>query len=341
MTVTHYIHIGRNKCASTTLQYFFLNNTQLLQDQGLDYFVFGQMADAFPNAPGIRTPEEYAAHIAANPNRSTLISSEELMGPRHRTHAGPLVDALGDAPRRVIAYIRDYSSWVRSTYMQAVMTGRNALDFDAYLRQTEFTVSAMHALRFWARRAGWENMHVRSLDPACLQQGDVLLDCAQAMSLDAEIVRAHRPEPKHVSPHWLCVEIVRFLRASRAHLDWRSFTHGVVDPLRPLIDEAIACNGADNLPVQYMTPEQSERLTEIYNADVFRLSFRTGANVTGTTPQFLTPRPFLPSIEHVPIEVLRTLMTLADAHFQDASAPARAALGAAFRWARDGAKPAS
>lgn len=333
MTATHYIHIGRNKCASTTLQYFFMNTAESLRREGLDYFVFGEMADAFPNSPGLRTPQDYSAHIAANADRSTLISSEDLLGRLHRTHAEPIISALNGAPRRVIAYIRDYDSWVRSTYMEAVMTGRTALDFDAYLRQADIAISALPKLEFWAKHAGWENMHVRSLDAACLHNGDVLSDCAHAMGLSEHLVQNHRPEPKHVSPHWLCVEMIRFLRASRAQSDWMSFTRDIVYPLRPLIERAIQDTGAQKTPVQYLTPEHSDRLAALYNRDTTALSRRVGAAIPGVAPSISSPRSFLPSIDHVPIEVLQGLLVVADEAFQGADSPARHALGA-FRWAR-------
>jgi hypothetical protein len=334
MPATHYIHIGRNKCASSTLQYFFVHNGDVLQREALDYFVFGDATESSIWRRTLRTKEDYARHVAANPNRSTLISSEELMGPRARTHAAPMIQALAGAPRRVIAYIRDYNSWVRSAYMEAVMTGRTTLDFDTYLRQMEFSVSAMISLNLWAQHAGWENMHVRSLDPACLYHGDVLSDCARALGLDEALVAQHRPEPRHVSPHWLCVEIIRYLRASRAQSDWRTFTHEVIFPLRPLIEQAIKTVGADTLPVQYMTPEQSERIAALYNIDAVALSQHMGVAIPEGAAPFAEQRPFLPSIEQVPRELLLEVLNVADAQFKDEEPPAQLALRTALRWVR-------
>jgi hypothetical protein len=334
MPATHYIHIGRNKCASSTLQYFFLHNSGLLQREGLDYFMFGDAVQVPVWARGLKTTNHYARQIAGNPNRSTLISSEELMGPRGRARVAPIFSALGGAQRRIIAYIRDYNSWVRSAYMEAVMTGQTTLDFDTYLRQMEFSVSAMPSLTLWAQHAGWDNMHVRSLDPACLHNGDVLSDCARVLGLDQALVDQHRPERRHVSPHWLCVEIIRYLRASRAQSDWHTFTYEVIVPLRPLIEQAIKTVGAENMPVQYMTPEQSERIAALYNIDAGALSQHMGVRIPEGAAPFSEKRPFLPSIEQVPQKLLLEVQAAADAQFEDAEAPAPMALRTALRWVR-------
>lgn len=334
MTATQFIHIGRNRCASTTLQYFFLNNIEALAAAGVDYFVFGQMTKSFPNSPGFPTHIQYGAHIKANPNRSTLISNEDFMG-YGDLFAPAQVKSLEDAPRRIIAYIRDYCSWVRSAYMETVMTGLACLDFDAYVRQSHVFVSAMPSLQAWGDLAGWDNMHVRALDPANLHQGDVVLDCARVMGLPESIVHGAKLEPKHVSPHWICVEIIRYIRAAHAQADWRTFTHEIVYKLQPLIMRAIVEAGAADVQAEYLTAEHAQRFGDLYNADVAVLNSRMDSNIPRAPAQRADGRSFLPSLEHVPIEVLQALLQLAAEEYGRDVPPAHAALRSAFRWLHD------
>lgn len=328
MTATHFIHIGRNKCASTTLQYFFMNNRDALAACGVDYFVFGLISQSFPDVPGFLHHLQWGAHIAANPSRSTLISSEDLM-PYGAAFAAPQIEALNGAPRKVIAYIRDYTTWTRSDYAEAVMTGRSTLDYDAYLRKTFHSVSAMDTLSDWGECAGWENMHVRSLAPASLHRGDVLLDCAHVIGIDEAVVRRHRPDPRHISPHWIVTEIIRQVRAADTQADWRSFTHEVIYPLRPLIERAIAETGAQDLPGTYASAEQVAHLTDLFNHDAARLSARL--NFPIPEAGVAQARVFLPSIDHVPTAVLQRLKDIAAEVYQDDTSPAYSALCSALR----------
>jgi hypothetical protein len=333
MTATHFIHIGRNKCASTTLQYFFLNNADLLAREGVDYFIWGAMTKSFPNSPGFYSHLDYNKHIKANPDRSTLISSEDFLA-FGRMFAAPQIESLEGARRKIIAYIRDYPGWVRSAYTETVMTGRASLDFDRYLRQSAIFVSALGPLTAWGDLAGWDNMHVRSLDPANLHHGDVLHDCANVMGIDEEIVRQHRPDPKHVSPHWICAEIIRYIRSAHAPADWRTFTHEIVYKLQPLIERAIVDAGAQHLKAHYLTLEQAQQLTDLYNADIEVLNQRTGAAIPKAKPP-LVEREFLPSFDHVPMAVIERLMDISDEEYQLENPPPRNALRTAFRWVRN------
>jgi hypothetical protein len=333
MSVTNFIHIGRNKCASTTLQYFFLNNSEALAREGVDYFVWGPMTKAFPNSPGFEHHLQYGAHIKAHPNRSTLISSEDFLA-FGRMFAAPQIESLGGAPRKIIAYIRDYPAWVRSAYTETVMTGRSSIDFDLYLRQSAIFISALGPLTAWGDLAGWDNMHVRSLDPSNLHSSDVLHDCAFALGIDEDVVRQHRPDPKHVSPHWICTEIIRYIRAAHSAADWRTFTHEVVYKLQPLIDRAIADAGAEHLKAHYLSLEQAQRLSEMYNSDVDALNARMNSNIPKAKPP-LVERAFLPSFDHVPMAVIERLMDISDEEYQLENPPARHALRTAFRWVRN------
>lgn len=332
MTATHFIHIGRNKCASTTLQYFFLNNAARLASEGVDYFIWGAMTKSFPNSPGFFSHLEYSAHIKQNPERSTLISSEDFLA-FGRLFAAPQIESLEGARRKVIAYIRDYPSWARSAYTETIMTGRASLDFDLYLRQSGIFISALAPLMHWGEPAGWENMHVRSLDPANLYQGDVLHDCAHVLGIDQDIVRQHRPDPKHVSPHWMCTEIIRYIRGAHAGAEWRSFTHEVVYKLQPLIERAIVEAGAAHVKAHYLSLAQAQQMADLYNSDVDALNARMDSNI----PKARAPtveRDFLPSLEHVPVAVLERLMALGEEAFGEEESPARHALRAVFHWVR-------
>src|SRR5262249_25405697 len=146
---THFVHIGRNKCASTTLQYFFSNNRDLLAAHGIDYFLIGHMAESFPHEPGFRNDRELKQYVLGHADRATLVSNEMLMA-LPRPYAAAQISASAGAPYKVIAYIRDYAAWLYSAYAESCMTGWTTLDFDQYYLQHRHGLSALPLLENWA-----------------------------------------------------------------------------------------------------------------------------------------------------------------------------------------------
>lgn len=308
MQTEHFIHIGRNKAASTTLQQFFDARRIELAAEGVDYFLWGAIAKAYPGAPGFTNSDDYAAHLAKRDSRSTLISSEDLLayGP---SYAGSgMLEALRSHPLRIIAYIRDYASWLTSQYAQVATGGFTTLSCDDFYLSERHGVSALPLLERWAEKTSWSALHVRSLDPAGLFGGNVVSDCANILGLAPHLAESHATSRHHTSPHWLCTEIMRHLRAANSRADAHTFIADVVQPLRPIVDAAIELE--PNLPakVHYWTAEQFEWLVARYNEDVAAISERIGVRIPAMTEQRAAHRTFIPSVKDAPDNVLKHIL---------------------------------
>lgn len=296
MSATHYIHIGRNRCASTTLQHFFMNSAAALAAHGVDHFVHGRFVTDFPDHPGLANNTEYRAYLKKNPDRSTLISDEWFMAlPPAYTRAQ--IEALEGAPCRVIAYIRDYPSWLRSNYVQSIRAGWPSNGFDEFFERTSGDVSALTSLSNWAHEIGWGSMHVRGLEPRSLYGGDVIQDCVHAMGLP-DIV-AEGAARMNQSPHWLAVETLRAARLSNPEMSGAEFRKKVGGPLVKVAQFVIERQERAIPPAQYLTPEQFQHLSTAYNTDANVLSELSGSPVLPVQAA-LSARPFEPSIEAAP-----------------------------------------
>jgi hypothetical protein len=300
MSATHFIHIGRNKCASTTLQYFFLQNAAMLAAHGIDYFSDSQLAKSFARPGEVRSDAERAERVRTHPERSTLFSDEWLMALAPEDTRAQF-EKLGGAPCRVLAYIRDYGSWMRSNYAHAAVAGLSWSNFDDYYAATLPIASALPALSVWGERVGWAHMYVRPLD--ALYEGDVIRDCGRALGLPDDAVAGAARQNMNEAPHWIGVEFLRMARASDPEMDRALFRRRVRRPLLSILDESVAKH-ADAIPrALYLSSDQARAMTDLYNADADTLS----AVIDAPIPRVGAPPPgrdFLPTLEAAPRAVL-------------------------------------
>src|SRR5579859_7868096 len=178
-----YLHIGRNKAGSTSLQDFFLARRETLAAAGLRYCLFGHLKDSVPGVLGFQTQFELAADARAGTERAYLVSNEFMFGwPLEYTAS--MASGLAGLDVRIIAYIRPYGAWICSAYADAVKNGENSRDFDRYLDWMAPRISAGPYLEGWGEAFGWDRVRIRSLDPGDLAGGDLIGDCLTALGLD-------------------------------------------------------------------------------------------------------------------------------------------------------------
>jgi hypothetical protein len=266
-----YLHIGRNKAGSTSLQDFFLAQRAMLAEAGLNYCLFGHLWDSVPGVPGFRTQFDLADHARAATDTAYLISNEFMFGwPLEYTHS--MAAGLAGFDVRIIAYIRPYGAWIGSAYADAVKNGENSRDFDRYLDWMMPRISAWPYLQGWGEAFGWDRIRIRSLDRGDLARGDLIGDCLTALGLDP--VRADGAGRSNQAPDWPVVEMLRRLITRNDEAGWTPEARVIADPLRGLMEACLAETPVP--PIGYLTAAQAQQLAELYRRDLDLIADHSG-----------------------------------------------------------------
>ncbi len=317
-----YLHIGFHKAGSTTLQTFLRDNAAALAAAGVVYPEIGREPDAIAHhalAKGLKRrrepPPELEAlwrELAALAKREpkVLVSSEGL----EPADPAPLGDWLDGAPVKVIAYVRDLPSRLVSIYAQSTKRGQGALDFDAFVARELILDRTYTApkLRAWAKLAGPENVRIRSVDPGCLEGGEVIPDFLDALGLGAdarERLDLVGGDSRNVSPGWKTLEVLRALNAGADWLDEDAAT-GAEDPRSPagsLLRAALEAEAKLGWAERglYLDQAQIERAVKIDREDVAAVeALGVDARLKPPSADAIQPRLFLPDVSRIPAEEL-------------------------------------
>ena len=322
------LHIGRNKAGSSTIQAFLAADEAAIARAGVvvprlvkptpagHQFWATSLRRGGPMDEGERAAyaEAFAAVAARPATERFLVSSEflfELAPERIRGLAG----ALAGHRVRLVLYLRDYPSWLASVYAQMTRKGANVDDFDTLARKLiDRTLARFPGqLAAWAEAFGDAALHVRTLDPASLDGGDLVEDALAAAGLGRAVVAAHggtsaaaeEEERRNVSPPWHAIETVRTVAAAlRPSLGvGRGFGQrkGEVRRLLRAVAGWQAEIGAGNAPVPYLTPQQFAEARQLFERDVALANARMADfAIPLDTPEPLPPRRATPSIDLVP-----------------------------------------
>ena len=302
------LHIGRNKAGSTTLQTYFERNAACLHAAGVDYVLFGQPPPPDSALPSFTTHRDIATFTRARAGRSVLVSHEGLCCfPLDLTQI--MAADFAELDTQVILYVRPYGEWVLSSYSFDVRTGYNAADIDTYLSDPDRGISFWPMLEIWGEALGWDRIHVRSLHPADLKDGDLLADCLAALGLRAAPDTV--AERANVSPSWWVVEMLRLVAQSGPATGWTHAGRAVAEELHRLTDLAAARAGLPCPSARYFSSAQTQSLATLYNHDLARVARKTGAQLQPDRSDRAGERPFVPSAKHLPQPLIRTIRTLA------------------------------
>ena len=299
------LHVGRNKAGSTTIQHYCLQARDRLAARGIDYLLFGHLWNSVPGVPGFMTFGELVAHATARPDHVHLVSNE-FMSAWPDEYTRDARASLAGCDVRILFYVRPYAPWLQSAYAEMTRKGKSRIDIDAFLDRQLPLVSALPNLRCWADCFGWENMHVRSLDPADLHRGNLLADFAHAIGADAPDAVA----PQNSSPHWLELELIRALTEKESEEEWGGAAREEVMPLAEIMREAAAA--VPQTP--YLTLGQRDALTRLFNEDVAAIRRESGIVLSPAPAASGPERSFVPSLDHIPAAA-------ADRFFAMAAAP--------------------
>ena len=299
-----YLHIGRNKAGSTTLQDFFLAYRETLREQGVQYALFGHLKDSCEGVLGLGLPHEVADYKHQNPDHSLLISNEFMFGwPDEYTRG--MASALNGLSVAVLAYIRDYREWLCSSYSQEAKMGTSARDFDSYFEWMAGQISAWPALEGWGEEFGWTNMRIRSLDAASLSGANLIPDCLEAIGVDPGIGAAETGLRINQAPSWMLAENHRSMARPSNGIHWDEDEATAAGILNQVLSDCMDESPHGGMTVQYLTPEQDRYLADLYNCDLQKIMERTGIAIPPAQPRDLPERPFLPSVDHFPSDIRR------------------------------------
>jgi hypothetical protein len=305
-----YLHIGRNKAGSTSLQNTLASNAGWLKGHNVQYALFGHLADAGMALAGFISHHDMVAGLHACATGSLLVSNEMIFEFPGRVAAEMAAD-LASINATIILYVRPYREWVRSGYAHEVRSGVYAGDFDTYLDDIAARISCGPGVQLWQRAFGWGRLHLRSTDPRDLVGGDLIQDCLAVLGLPLPPAKAPR---SNAAPHWIVTELLRFAGGGMARPSGWDFTgRAIAEALHECAEIAIAAQGMGGFATPYLTASQDRRLTDLYNADLRRIRAQGGPALAADDAPPGPDRPFLPRAARVPGSILRHIAAAATA----------------------------
>lgn len=299
------LHIGRGKAGSSTLQNTLELNRAALQARGIavpahatehrGHAVAVHLAMQRPDAADDALRELRA--LLDDPAHSHVFASSEFLFTATPAEIERLKQALGPHVPRIVVYLRDYSSWLRSFYGQGARRGGRVGDFDAFFDTAARRVSCRKSLTRWGEAFGWERLRVRHL--AGLEGGIV-------GDLEGVVGCALAPGPdQNASPHWLETEFLRALYVRTAGGGTPLPQRAGVPAVLAILREAVDLHGTPD--AEYLTLAQQRRLDDAYRADADWLARRADAPPPPPLPGRSRERPFLPALSAAPADVRETV----------------------------------
>jgi hypothetical protein len=314
-----FIHIGTIKTGSTAVQAFMEAHAERLAQMGLIYPAAGRrkrhkhiyLKQELRRTGGAGAEEWAAFHAECAPHadKTILISDEgySLLGPDDITQFRRL---LGDQPAQVVAYFRDYASWIPSLYAEYTKNGRNLLDFDAYFEQVIAQPTQASVIGHWADVFGWGNVCVRAFGADTLVNGDVVDDLLQVLGLTRAQLGVAPDAPVRAAPGWEALETARAVLSRISEHAGGTVEGRVPLFVRSACMEAVLAMPASGARADYLSAEQRRRCHEMTRRDVDQLNSRLvppGLPMPSEKP--MSERAFLPSVTQVPADSVATAMS--------------------------------
>lgn len=303
MTGAHtlYLHIGRGKSGSSTIQSLARDHAQFMASAGV---YCPLTVHGLPNHARLaaalcdrnhdpETLKRFREALRTSPHGKVFISGEALFSIT-REGMKRLKRLLDGRELRVLAYVRDYPGWVQSMYAQRTKRATSPLDFDAYFKSIRANVTILPRVERWASAFGWDAMRIRTLDPAVLTGGNLISDVLDALSITGTPPSV---QSLNVSPHWIALELQRALAVAAAASPIGKIDSKTARATRNLFEACAA--GAQPSRVDYLTNEQWRELALLYMRDIAKVGERIGTwfPISLKEPE---ARQFRPSFGNIP-----------------------------------------
>lgn len=332
------LHIGSHKAGSSTIQKFLAQNAGKLRQHEILYPDLGRgsgrgnsahhelksqiRGDPLANT-SCGTWDDLVALERDNPEKKILVSSEGLESLR-MSEIIELRRRLGEAPTKILVYLRDFAGQLPSRYNQSTKKGHNWRNFDEFYET--FSPSKIkrpvEVFENWASVFGWENLRIRTLDSRSLSGGTLIDDLLVVLGVtlaDLGGSEAKGLAPLNASYGWKTTELLRALYSRidvEVGRDSRSpyrIRRDVASALENTCVEVMNQLSLGAEQTQYLTIRQREECHAAWAWEIEKLN-RLVVGPKLPLPdidQDKAERPFLPSIAHIPadqrVEIARCL----------------------------------
>jgi hypothetical protein len=300
-----YLHIGRGKSGSTTLQHALIQNRDSLSAAGITL-----PRDAISNNghnlalfKAINGDSNFQWAIDELHMASKIISSSEFLFQVKPQAIDLLKTLINGREITIIVYIREYVSWYLSLYNQATRGGKNTKPFDDYFNYKLGFVSVRTSLSSWADKFGWNNIRVRYLDEIAAS-GGIVNDLASVIGHPLVV----GPD-KNISPSWIEIELYRALCLDDGIKYKLNKSPKLPTVIRNLVDDSLREYEGDIESIGYYKKDQVACLDELYKNDCRWIFENTGIPVPSCKSNDLVIRgEKSPSINDVPSDFRELLI---------------------------------
>lgn len=305
-----YLHIGRGKSGSSTIQELASAGAGFLAEHGVvgppNVHASGNHVD-LPRA--LQDPSRDQAPITdllaclRDERHRAVFASTEFLYSLDLQSLARLKSRLEGTQTRIIAYIRPYPAWMVSLYSQRVRKAIFLGSFDRFFEEYAPTMSALPGLRSWAEVFGWENIRVRGLQKQALHGADLLSDVCHVMGIDATPPTL---VDRNVSPSWWELELLRESLAATRDQNAAEASPRERRRLQLLLNR-LALRFGEARDVQYISRAQWRLAAEMYNADLAELRQLTDCDFVDA-PLDTEERKFEPVLERLKTPVRKTFV---------------------------------
>jgi hypothetical protein len=244
----------------------------------------------------------------------TVVASSEELGLLTRAQIAALRDIIEPFPARIVMYVRPLTGWFPSKYNEYTKKGANLVDFDRFYASHDISkgLRIVAIAQNWAKVFGWENLRIRSLDSRSLS-GTLIDDFLSVFRLSLSAFggpQANGLESKNPSFGWKTLEVLRAQFAAVApHSRYYETRKGhprislsVASSLRKPVVKVLTEAGLDAERTQYMGAQQWAECEAAFCREVELLNdCVVGPRLPTPDPVKITERPFLPSVEQIPL----------------------------------------
>jgi hypothetical protein len=314
-----FIHIGTLKTGSTAIQSFMEANADRLSAQGILYPEAARhgrhkhlyLKQELRKSHGQGGADWAALHaeLKASTHAKVLISDEGfalLDGDDVKSFH----QLLGPGDTTVVAYFRDYASWLPSLYAEYTKNGRNLLDFDGYFEEAMARPTQAQVIALWAEAFGWERVQVRLFSAEKLVGGDVVEDMLDVLGTSRAKLGVGPDEPVRAAPGWEALEIARAVLSDIASTPGATVEERIPLFVRGACMQAVTTAApAGRSKAEYLSADQRRRCDERTVQDLaFLNQHLAGASLALPPGKPVVERPFLPSVEQVPSATVAAAM---------------------------------